>query len=202
MKKVNQLMNKEIKEDLFNEKYNEYINSYVDEIIKNNLDLIKEHEVFQIEYNFDGEKKDIYSLASERDIKKVQINSDKNELDFKFSQNKITNEEYNKNIDLINQKIKNIDLLYDDLIFEIINKNTLEDIENSITKYNLNNVDLDRLARAISSVSSNKIEEFRNNNKLFMIDEISYWNYKYDKISKGISKSREVENFIKNLIKN
>ena len=195
-------MNKEIKEDLFNEKYNEYINSYVDDIIKNNLDLIKENEVFQIEYNFDGEKKDIYSLASERDIKKVQINSDKNELDFKFSQNKITNEEYNENIDLINQKITNIDLLYDDLIFEIINKNTLEDIENSITKYNLNDVDLDRLARAISSVSSNKIEEFRNNNKLFMMDKISYWNYKYDKISKGISKSREVENFIKNLIKN
>lgn len=202
MKKVNQLMNKEIKEDLFNEKYNEYINSYVDDIIKNNLDLIKENEVFQIEYNFDGEKKDIYSLASERDIKKVQINSDKNELDFKFSQNKITTEEYNENIDLINQKITDIDLLYDDLIFEIINKNTLEDIENSITKYNLNDVDLDRLARAISSVSSNKIEEFRNNNKLFMMDKISYWNYKYDKISKGISKSREVENFIKNLIKN
>ena len=195
-------MNKEIREDIFKDKYNEFINNYVNDIIKNNLDLIKENEVLQIEYNFDGTKKDIYSLASERDIKKVQINSDKNELDFKFSQNKISTEEYNENIDKINEKIIKIDLLYDDLIFEIINNNTLEDIENSITKYNLNNIDLDRLARAISSVSSNKIEEFRNNNKLFMIDKLSYWNYKYNKISKGISKSREVENFIKNLIEN
>jgi len=33
-----------------------------------------------------------------------------------------------------------------------------------------------------------------------MIDKISYWNYKYDKISKGISKAREIESFILNLI--
>ena len=93
-------MNKEIREDIFKDKYNEFINNYVNDIIKNNLDLIKENEVLQIEYNFDGTKKDIYSLASERDIKKVQINSDKNELDFKFSQNKISTEEYNENMDL------------------------------------------------------------------------------------------------------
>lgn len=193
-------MNKEIKEDLFNEKYNEYINKYVDEIIKENIDLIKDNEILQIQYNFDGSKKDIYSLASERDIKRVQINSDKNELDYKFSQNEMTKDDYEIKINKINKKVKNLDLLYDDLIFEIIDQKTIEEIQESIIKYNLNNIDLDRLARAISSVSDNKIEEFRNNNKLFMMDRLSYWNYKYDKISKAISKSREVENFILNLI--
>ncbi|MBQ9024359.1 MAG: hypothetical protein IJ105_03975 [Bacilli bacterium] len=193
-------MNKDIIEDLFNEKYNEYINNYIDEIIKENLDLIKDNEILQIEYNYDGSKKDIYSLASERDIKKVQINSDKNELDYKFSQNKMDKEEYEININDINKRIKDLDLLYDDLIFEIINNKTIDEIKESIIKYKLNNIDLDRLARAISSVSENKIEEFRNNNKSFMLDKLSYWNYKYDKISKAISKSREVENFILSLI--
>ena len=69
-------MNNEIKEDLFNEKYQEYINDYVNQIIDTNL--IKENEILEIEYNIDGSKKDIYSLASERDIKKMQIKSDKN----------------------------------------------------------------------------------------------------------------------------
>ena len=67
--------------------------------------------------------------------------------------------------------------LYDELIFNIININDMNDIKNSILKYNLNNIDLDRLARAISSVSENKIDEFRQNNKLFMLDKLSYWNY-------------------------
>ena len=31
-------------------------------------------------------------------------------------------------------------------------------------------------------------------------DKVSYWNYKYNKISKGISKARELESFILNLI--
>ena len=54
--------------------------------------------------------------------------------------------------------------------------------------------------RQVSLLSYEKIEEFRKNNKNFMIDKISYWNYKYDKISKGISKAREIESFILNLI--
>lgn len=195
-------MNNDIKEDLFNEKYNEYINNYIDNYLKNNLDLIKDNEILQIEYNYDGEKKDIYSLASERDIKKMQTNSDKNELDYNFSQNKITKEEYEEKINEINKKIKDLDLLYDDLIFNIINNNSIENIQESIIKYNLNNIDLDRLSKAISSVCENKIEEFRNNNKSFMIDKLSYWNYKYDKLSKQVSKSREVENFIQKLIEN
>ena len=66
----------------------------------------------------------------------------------------------------------NQDLLYDDLIFEIINQNDPRIVKESIIKYNLNNIDLSRLAEAIKSVSENKIEEFRKNNKNFMIDKI------------------------------
>jgi len=94
----------------------------------------------------------------------------------------------------------NQDLVYDDLIFEIININDLRVVKESIIKYNLNNIDLARLADAIKSVAENKIEEFRKNNREFMQDKISYWNYKYNKISKGISKAREIENFILSLI--
>ena len=193
-------MNNDIKNDLFNEKYEAYINNYFDNYIKNNLDLIKDNEILQIEYNFDGEKKDIYTLAIERDIKKVQISSDKNELDYNFSQNKITKEEYEEKINEINKKINNLNLLYDDLIFNILDNKTIDDMKESIIKYNLNSIDLDRLLRSITSVCENKLEEFRNNNKSFMIDKVSYWNYKYDKLSRQVSKSREIENFIKNLI--
>lgn len=195
-------MNDDIKLDIFNELYNDYINKYVYNLIKNDNSIIINYPILEIEYNIDGTKKDIYSLASERDIKKMQINSDKNELDYKFSQKIISQTEYNKALDEINLKMNKLDLLYDDLIFDIIDKTNIDEITSSILSYNLNNIDLDRLARAISSVSDNKIEEFRNNNKLFMSSKISYWNYKYDKISKGISKAREVESFIKSLIKN
>ena len=47
---------------------------------------------------------------------------------------------------------------------------------------------------------SNRDARFRKNNNDFMIDKVSYWNYKYNKISKGISKARELESFILNLI--
>ncbi len=194
-------MNKDIQKDLFNEKFNEVLNSHINKILLDNVNLIKKYPILEIEYNIDGSKKDIYSLASERDIKKMQIKSEKNELDYKFSQNKITKYEYEKCIDEINTKMINQDLLYDDLIFEIINTNDIESIEESILKYNLNNIDLSRLADAIMSVCENKIEEFRKNNKEFMADKLSYWNYKYNKISKGISKAREVESFIINLTK-
>lgn len=193
-------MNNEIKEDLFNDKYNEYINKYIKENI--NGKMIQENPILEIEYNLDGTKKDIYSLASERDIKKMQIQSDKNELDYNLSQNKISQTEYKDKIEDINKKINDIDLIYDDLIFEIIDTMDMNEIEKSISSYNLNNIDLDRLARAISSVSENKIDEFRENNKTFMMDKLSYWNYKYNKISKAISKAREVESFIISLIEN
>lgn len=193
-------MNKYIRQDLFEEKMNEKINQYVDNIILNNPSLIKVDSILEIEYNVDGTKKDIYSLASERDIKKMQIKSDKNELDYMFSQNILSKEQYERNINEIDDKLINQDLIYDDLIFDIINNNDIESIKESIQKYNLNNIDLSRLAEAISSVSENKIEEFRKNNKEFMLDKLSYWNYKYNKISKGISKAREVESFILSII--
>lgn len=194
-------MNNDIKQDLIDEKISEKISEYVNNIVLHCPSLIKEYPILEIEYNIDGTKKDIYSLASERDIKKMQIKSDKNELDFKFSQNIISKNEYEKNINEIDEKLKKQDLLYDDLIFDIINNSTMDEIKESILKYNLNSIDLTRLAEAINSVSENKIEEFRRNNKEFMIDKLSYWNYKYNKISKGISKAREVESFIINLVK-
>ena len=194
-------MNDDIKKDIYDEKYFKYIDKYVDNIIKNNINLLNTYQILEIEYNLDGNKKDIYSLASERDIKKMQIQSDKNELDYKFSQNNINLDEYQSEIDKINKKIIDLDLLYDDLIFSIIDDTDINVIKDSILKYNLNDIDLDRLRRAISSVSENKIDEFRNNNKMFMIDKISYWNYKYNKLSKSISKAREVESFIVNLVK-
>lgn len=193
-------MNNEIREDLYKEKYNEYVNNFIKNVIMDNPIILKEYPILEVEYNVDGTKKDIYSLASERDIKKMQIKSDENELDYKFSQNKISKKEYDENVKKLKKKEEEQDLLYDDLIFEIINLNDSRAVKESIIKYNLNNIDLSRLAEAIKSVSENKIEEFRKNNNDFMIDKVSYWNYKYNKISKGISKARELESFILNLI--
>ena len=193
-------MNDEIRKDIFNEKYNNYINNFFDIYIKDNIELIKKYPILEIEYEMDGSKKDIYSLASERDIKKMQIKSDKNELDYKFSQNEVNKQQYEKSLNDINQKDKNLNLLYDDLIFNIINNSSLDEIKKTILSHNLNDIDLNRLAISISSVAENKIEEFRNNNNLFMKDKFSYWNYKYNKISKEISKAREVESFIVSLI--
>lgn len=193
-------MNNEIKNDIFNNKYLKEVNNIVNKIIKENPKLVSEYKILEIEFHIDGTKKDICNLASERDIKKMQIKSDKNEQDFKFSQNKISKSEYEYNIDKINEQMKDLDLLYDDLIFDLIDSEDIKKIEESILKYNLSDIDLSRLADAISSVSENKIEEFRKNNKEFMIDKLSYWNYKYDKISKGISKARDIERFILNII--
>ena len=86
-------------------------------------------------------------------------------------------------------------------MIKVINLNDSRTVKESIIKYNLNNIDLSRLAEAIKSVSENKIEEFRKNNNDFMIDKVSYWNYKYNKISKGISKARELESYTKSYIK-
>lgn len=193
-------MNKDIIEDLTNEKYNEFVNNFIKETIIKEKYLLEEYPILEIEFDIDGSKKDIYKLASERDIKKIQVESDKNELDYKFSQNNITKEEYEKKLNEIDQRLISQNLLYDDLIFDIINTNELDTIKASIIKYNLNSIDLGRLASAINAVAQNKINEFRCNNNDFMLDRISYWNYKYNKISKGLSKAREVESFILNMI--
>lgn len=195
-------MNNDIKEDLFNQEFEDYLNKFIENLINNHPELLKKYEILQIEFDIDGKKKDIYKLASERDIKNMQIESDKNELDFKLSQGKITKEEYKIKMDEINSKLNEQNLLYDDLIFDIINKNDLESIKKSIVAYNLNSIDLSRLATAVNAVAENKINEFRNNNNNFMIDKLSYWNYKYNIISKGLSKAREVETIILNIIEN
>lgn len=195
-------MNNDIKEDLFNQEFEDYLNKFIENLINNHPELLKKYEILQIEFDIDGKKKDIYKLASERDIKNMQIESDKNELDFKLSQGKITKEEYKIKMDEINSKLNEQNLLYDDLIFDIINKNDLDSIKKSIEAYNLNSIDLSRLATAVNAVAENKINEFRNNNNNFMIDKLSYWNYKYNIISKGLSKAREVETIILNIIEN
>ena len=194
-------MNKEIETDILQNQRNEFIDSKLRNLVKENPNLIKDNSILEIEFNPDGSKKDIYSLASEKDIKATQIKSDLNEIEFKLSQNIITEEEYNSEKDKIENRLNEQNLVYNDLIFQIINNNFLEDIKKSISKYNLNEIDLKRLADAITSVTEEKVDEFVSNNKKFMIDKVSYWNYKYNQISKAISKSREVESFILDLIK-
>ena len=194
-------MNKEIETDILQNQRNEFIDSKLRDLVKENPNLIKDNSILEIEFNTDGSKKDIYSLASEKDIKATQIKSDLNEIEFKLSQNIITEEEYNSEKDKIENRLNEQNLVYNDLIFQIINNNNLEDIKKSISKYNLNEIDLKRLADAITSVTEEKVDEFVSNNKKFMIDKVSYWNYKYNQISKAISKSREVESFILDLIK-
>lgn len=192
-------MNEKIKEDLYEDKLLECINIKLSESVKKNPKLITDNPILEIEYDIDGNKKDIYSLASERDIKNMQILSDKNELEFKHGSKKISDLEYKNEIEKINAIQKEQNLLYDDLIFNIINTTSIEDIKKSIICHNLNSIDLERLAKGVSSVAENKINEFKENNRKFMIDNISYWNYKYNKISKELSKAREVESFILNL---
>lgn len=192
-------MNNDIEKDLYKEKLNEFINENISEIIKNDPKILLDNEILQVEYDIDGNKKDIYSLASERDIKNIQLLSDKNELEFKLSSNKITKKEYDIELKSLEEKKIELNLLYDDLIFNIIDTTSIEDIKEKIISHHLNPIDLERLAKAISSVAENKINEFTLNNKSFMLEKVSYWNYKYNKISKAISKSREVESFILSL---
>lgn len=194
-------MNKEINEDILINQRNEFVDEKIKELVKENPSIIKDNKILEIEFNPDGTKKDIYSLASEKDIRETQIKSDLNEIEFKFSQNIISKEEYDNKKMEIEQKLEEQNLVYNDLIFQIINNNDLEEIKKSIQIYNLNEIDLKRLAAAITAVSEAKIDEFTNNNKKFMIEKVSYWNYKYNQLSRAISKSREVESFILDLIK-
>lgn len=195
------MMNKDINEDILNNQKNLFIDKKIEDLVRENPKLILENKILEIEFNPDGTKKDIYSLASEKDIRQTQIMSDINEIEFKLSQNTISKDDYEIKKEEISNRLEEQNLVYNDLIFEIINSNELNDIKDSIQRYNLNEIDLKRLASAITSVSEAKIDEFINNNKKFMSDKISYWNYKYDQLSKAISKSREVESFILSLIK-
>ena len=193
-------MNEKILNDIKENKENDIQNEMVTNLIKENPSILKDYPILEIEYNIDGTKKSLYSLASEKDIKETQIKSDENELDFKFNQNKITEEEYKKEKKLLEIKLENQNLVYDDLIFDIINNEDLEVIKEEIKSSNINSIDLKRLAASLTSIAENKISAFQKNNKEFSEENISYWNYKYDIIAKGYSKARELESFILNLI--
>jgi hypothetical protein len=184
---------------LMNEREKELENK-IEKIIKENPKLIIENKILEVEFNLDGTKKDIYSLASEKDIKETQIKSDLNEIDYKYYHKIISKDEYERKKEELEQKLLKQIEVYNDLIFKIINTNEINSIMDSIKKYNLNDIDLTRLAKAITSVTEEKVEEFINNNKKFMISNIEYWDYKYKELSMAISKTREVENFILSLI--
>lgn len=182
------------------EKQNDIDNKDVDEIIKNNPELIDEYPILEIEYNRNGTKKEFYDLAKEREIKETQLKSDINELDFNYSQNKIEKEEYKKKKEQLETRLLDQNLVYDNLIFEIIKNQDLDDLKNKVKNAKLNDIDLNRLAFSLSSIAENKINEFQRNNKDFKENNISYWNYKYDIIAKNYAKTREVESFILSLI--
>lgn len=165
-----------------------------------NEELYNEYPIFQIEYNSDGTKKKFYDLSSEKNIKETQIKSDENELDFKYSQNKITKEEYEEKKEELENKLSNQNYVYDSLIFDLIKNKELEDLKEEVRSASLNNIELKRLAMSLSSIAENKINEFHENNKEFKNNDISYWNYKYDIIAKNYAKTREVESFILSLI--
>lgn len=193
-------MDKDIIKDIEDSLTEEFNNKQVEELIKEDPNILKEYPILEVEYNPDGSKKSFYSLASEKDIKEIQIKSDENELEYKYSQKLISEEEYNKQKKVLEDKLNNQNEVYVDLIFDIINTEDLNVIKEEIKSSNLNEIDLKRLAASLSSIAESKIDEFSKNNKAFRSDKISYWNYKYDKIAKGYEKTRELESFILSLI--
>jgi len=172
----------------------------MNEVIKNNPILFEEYPIFEIEYNRDGSKKSIYELASERDIKETQIKSDENELDFLFSQNKLTKEEYETKKEELVNKLSNQNYVYNELIFDLINNEDLNSLKEDIKNSNLNDIDLNRLASSLAAIAEDKITEFQNNNKEFKKQNLSEWNERYNKIANNYAKTRELESFILSLI--
>lgn len=189
-----------IAEEKMIEKEKKEENLAVDKLIKDNPDIIKEYPILEVEYNRDGSKKEFYILASEKNIRETQIKSDENELDFNYSQNKITKSEYERQKRALEKKLKNQNLKYDNMIFELINDEDLEILKEKIREANLNDIDLKRLSESLSSIAENKITDFQNNNKEFQKNNIAYWNYKYDIIAKNYAKTRELEGYILSLI--
>ncbi|MBR3116743.1 MAG: hypothetical protein IKF36_02570 [Bacilli bacterium] len=172
----------------------------IEEVLKNNNNLFNEYPIFEIEYNQDGTKKSFYELASERDIKETQIKSDENELDFLFSQNKITKEDYDKSKEELEFKLEKQNTVYNDLIFSLISEEELNDLKKEIEKANLNDIDLKRLASSLGSIAEEKIADFQNNNKQFKEENLKEWNARYDSIARSYGKTRELESFILSLI--
>ncbi|MBO6195430.1 MAG: hypothetical protein J6O56_03685 [Bacilli bacterium] len=172
----------------------------VNEVIKNNPRLLDKYPILEMEFNKDGTKKKFYSLASEKDIKETQIKSDENELEFNYSQNKITKEDYELQKLKLKTKLEDQNYIYDTLIFDSIKYEDMESLKQEIITANLDEVELKRLASSLSSIAEEKINDFHDNNKEFKITNISYWNRKYDMIAKNYAKTRELEGFILGLI--
>ena len=62
------------------------------------------YPILEIEYNKDGTKKPFYILASEKDIKNMQIKSDQDEVENKYNMKKITKHEYEIEKEIIKEK--------------------------------------------------------------------------------------------------
>lgn len=168
----------------------------IEEVLKNNNSLFEEYPIFEIEYNRDGTKKSFYDLASERDIKETQIKSDENELDYLYSQNKITKDEYDKSKEELKFKLVKQNIIYNDLIFESISDAELSDLKKEIEEANLNDIDLKRLASSLAAIAEEKINEFQENNKEFKKQNLKEWNTRYNNIANSYAKTRELEGFI------
>ena len=158
------------------------------------------YPILEIEYNKDGTKKPFYILASEKDIKNMQIKSDRDELENKYSMKTITKEQYEIEKEILKTKYEDQNTIYDYLIFNLIRNEDVEDLRKEITDAKLNEIELKRLASSLSSIAENKINDFIKNNKEFKQEDISLWNAKYDLISKNYAKTRELESFILGLI--
>lgn len=162
--------------------------------------LEKNNSILNIEFNSDGSKKKFYTLANEKDIKETQVKSDENELEFNYSQNKISKEEYDEKKLILETKLEDQNTIYDTLIFNLIKNDSIESLKEEVLKANLSNIELKRLATSLSSIAEKKINDFQNNNKDFKLNNITEWNYRYDIIAKNYSKARELESFILSII--
>lgn len=190
----------EIKNDKIELEEEKLQDEMIGELLKEKPELFEKYPILEIEYNKDGSKKEFYYLASEKDIKSTQLKSDENELDYKYSQNKISKDEYEIEKDKLKNKLLNQNLVYDNLIFDLIRNEDMDVLKGQIRSAALDNIELKRLAMSLSSIAENKINDFQTNNSDFKKTNLAYWNYKYDVIAKNYAKTRELETFILSLI--
>ncbi len=162
-------------------------------------DLLNNSITYNILYNKDGSIKPFYILSSERDIKETQIKSDENELDYKYSHDMITKEEYEKEKNNLVFKLSNQNEIYNDLIFLEIDKKDIEEIKEELKNASLNKIDLERLSLSLTSIIEKKLDDFKKNNEKFKEEDFKTWNYTYSRLASNYSKIREIESFIQNL---
>ena len=153
----------------------------------------------EILYNKDGTKKPFYVLSAERDIKETQIRSDENELDYKYSQGKISKEEYDNSKEELEFKLSNQNEVYNDLIFMEIDSKEIDEIKKELKDASLNKIDLERLSTSITSIIEKKLDDFKDNNEEFKEKDFKSWNFKYNRLANNYSKIREIESFIQTL---